>query len=126
MKIIDRLEKDLPPIIYGDGSQAFDFVFVNDACRSLILAMISSLNGREYNICSGEKVTILELCTTIEKIMNKNIPFEFINKDQDKHLVTNRIGSTKKTKNELGFEVDTSLENGLKQVIDWKLNQSNK
>ena len=55
---------------------------------------------------------------------NKNIPLEFINNDQDNHLVTNRIGSTKKAKNELGFEVGTSLENGLKQVIDWKLNQS--
>ena len=53
-----------------------------------------------------------------------NIPIEFINKDQDKHLVTNRIGSTKKAKDDLGFEVDTSLENGLKQVIDWKLSQS--
>ena len=56
--------------------------------------------------------------------MNKNIPIEFINKDQDQHLVTNRIGSTEKAKNELGFEVDTSLEYGLKQVIDWKLSQS--
>ena len=56
--------------------------------------------------------------------MNKDLPIEFINKDEDKHLVTNRIGSTKNAKDELGFEVDVLLENGLKQVIDWKLSQS--
>ena len=95
-----------------------------NACRSLILAMISSLNGRVYNISSGKQVTIIELCKIIEKLMNKNIPLEFIKKDQDKHLVTNRIGSTEKAKNELGFEVDTSLEYGLKQVIDWKPRKS--
>ena len=54
----------------------------------------------------------------------KDLPIEFINKDEDKHLVTNRIGSTKNAKDELGFEVDVLLENGLKQVIDWKLSQA--
>jgi len=124
MKIIDRLEQDLAPIIYGDGSQSFDFVFVEDACRSLILAMISSLTCNTYNISSGKQISILDLCKRIQKFMNKNLPIEFINKDEDKHLVTNRIGSTDKAKKELGFEVGTSLKYGLKQVIDWKLNQS--
>ena len=80
MKIIDRLEQDLAPIIYGDGSQSFDFVFVEDACRSLILAMISSLTCNTYNISSGKQISILDLCKRIQKIMNKNIPIEFINK----------------------------------------------
>ena len=123
MKIIDRLEKDLPPIIYGDGSQAFDFVFVKDVCRSLVLAMTSSLTCDAYNISSGQQISILELCRRIQKIMNNNIPIEFINKDEEKYLVTNRIGSIEKAKTELGFEADTSLEEGLMQVIEWKLNQ---
>ena len=56
--------------------------------------------------------------------MNKNIPIEFIRKDSDEYLVTNRIGNTEKAKLELGFEVEISLQNGLEKVIDWKLNQS--
>ena len=123
LKIIDRIQKNLSPIIYGDGSQAFDFVFVKDACRSLVLAMTSSLTCDAYNISSGQQVSILELCRRIQKIMNNNIPIEFINKDEEKYLVTNRIGSTEKAKTELGFEADTSLEEGLMQVIKWKLNQ---
>ena len=55
--------------------------------------------------------------------MNNNSPIEFIDKDEEKHLINNRIGSIKKAKDELGFEVDVLLDNGLKQVIDWKLSQ---
>jgi UDP-glucose 4-epimerase len=53
--------------------------------------------------------------------MNSNNIIEFINKNEDKHLITNRIGSTEKAKDELGFEVHISLEDGLKKVIDWRL-----
>ena len=56
-------------------------------------------------------------------LRERHIPIEFISKDSDEYLVTNRIGSTEKAKSELGVEVDVSLENGLKQVIDWKLGQ---
>lgn len=124
MKIIDRLENNLSPIIYGDGSQSFDFVYVKDACRSLTLAMQSSRTCNEYNISSGIQFSILDVCNRIQKIMNKNIPIEFINKDEDKHLVTNRIGSTEKAKNELDFEITVQLEEGLKEVINWKASQS--
>ena len=85
--------------------------------------MNSSVTCNAYNISSGKQISILDLCKRIQKIMNNNIPMEFINKDEEKYLVTNRIGSTEKAKTELGFEADTSLEEGLMQVIEWKLNQ---
>jgi len=124
MKIIDRIQQNLAPIIYGDGSQSFDFVFVSDACLSLFLAMTSSIKCNSYNISSGKQISILNLCKKIQKRMNSNHIIEFINKEEEKHLITNRIGSTEKAKDELRFEVEVSLENGLKQVIDWKLTQS--
>ena len=123
IKIIDRLHKNMSPIVFGDGSQGFDFVFVKDACRSLILGMESSLSDEIYNISSGSQTSILELCKTIIKLMGKediSIEFKEIN---DNNLVKNRIGSTEKAKKELGFEVDISLEEGLMKVIEWRLNQ---
>ena len=122
IKIIDRLHQNLSPIIFGDGSQGFDFVFVKDVCRSLVLGMESSLSDESYNISSGKQTTVLELCKTIMKLMNKEIPIEF-KEVNDNTLVKNRIGSTEKAKKELEFEVDTSLEEGLMQVIEWKLSQ---
>ena len=123
IKIIDRLHLNQSPIIFGDGSQGFDFVFVKDVCRSLVLGMESSLSDESYNISSGKQITVLKLCKTIIKLMGKkDIPIEF-KEVNDNTLVNNRIGSTEKAKKELGFEVSTSLEEGLMKVIDWKLKQ---
>ena len=122
IKIIDRLHQNLPPIIYGDGSQAFDFIFVKDVCRSLILGMESSRSDESYNISSGKQVSVLEMCKTIMHLMGKETPIEF-KSIQDPTLVTDRVGSTEKAKNDLGFEMVTSLEKGLQQVIEWKLGQ---
>ena len=122
IKIIDRLHQNLSPIIYGDGSQAFDFVFVKDVCRSLALGMESSRNNESYNISSGKQVSVLEMCKIIMNLMGKDMPIEF-KPVQDLTLVTDRTGSTEKAKKELEFEVDTSLEEGLMQVIEWKLSQ---
>ena len=123
MKIIDRLQQNLPPILFGDGLQAFDFVFVKDACRACILAMKTKLSDEYYNISSGKQVTILELCTKIMKLMKKHIKIEFRPVD-DETLVIDRIGSTEKAKRDLGFETRVSLEDGLLDVIKWKLEQS--
>ena len=123
MKTIDCYQQNLPPIVYGDGSQAFDFIFVEDACRSCILAMKSSLCDESYNISTGNQVSILNLCKEIGKIMKKDSGIEF-KEAKSNILVTNRIGSTAKAKNDLGFEAEVSLENGLRQVINWKISES--
>jgi len=123
IKIIDRLQNDQSPIIYGDGSQAFDFVFVKDICKSCILSMKSSLSDQSFNISSGKQVSILSLCKKIIQIMGKNIPIEFKQID-DITLVTDRIGSTEKAEKYIGFKTDVSLEEGLKEVIYWKLSQN--
>jgi UDP-glucose 4-epimerase len=120
MKIIDRLEHGLPPVIFGDGSQSFDFVFVKDACRSLIAAFESSLSDRCYNISSGKQVSVLELSNLIMRIMKKSVSVEF-KKVEDNTLVTDRLGSTEKAKEDLGFQAEVSLEVGLGKVIDWKV-----
>lgn len=120
MRIIDRLQQDLSPIIYGDGLQAFDFVFVKDACRACILAMESPLSDRFYNISSGVQVSVLELCKQIIHIMGKEVEIEFRNVE-DNTLVTNRIGSVENAEKDLGFKAEVSLEEGLREVIEWKL-----
>jgi len=120
IKIIDRLQQNLSPIIYGDGSQAFDFVFVKDVCRACILAMKANTFDRFYNISSGIQVSILALCNHIMRLMEKEKEIQFKTVD-DSTLVRNRIGSVDRARSELGFEVEVSLEDGLRRVIEWKL-----
>lgn len=125
MKMIDCLLQNKPPIIYGDGSQSFDFVYVADACRACVLAMQSNIVDENYNISSGKKTSVLELYKLISNIMRKEINPEFIQME-DNTLVTNRIGSTKKIKDDLNFKVSISLKEGLKKIIDWKVGEDNK
>jgi len=125
IRIIDRLQQELSPIVHGDGSQAFDFVYAKDACRSCILAMKSAISDECYNISSGRKVSVIDLCRKIVKIMNKNTEIEF-KPTSDNTLVTSRIGSTEKALDELGFITEITLEDGLREVVDWKLEQSNR
>jgi UDP-glucose 4-epimerase len=124
MKIIDRLIQGLPPVIHGDGGQAFDFVYVEDVCKACILAMQSGLVDKVYNVSSGKQTTVLDVCRIIMKTMGKEMEPEFVPVDHST-LVTNRIGSTEKARKDLGFETKVSLEEGLRRVVEWKVSQSN-
>ncbi|HEC92787.1 MAG TPA: NAD-dependent epimerase/dehydratase family protein [Candidatus Atribacteria bacterium] len=71
MKILDRLDKGLPPIIYGDGSQAYDFIYVTDTARANICAMKSTATDSFYNVGTGKQTSIKELAELILKITGK-------------------------------------------------------
>ena len=53
MKILDRIDENKSPIIYGDGSQSYDFVHVSDVARANILALKSSATNDFYNVGTG-------------------------------------------------------------------------
>ncbi|HEY6118854.1 MAG TPA: NAD-dependent epimerase/dehydratase family protein, partial [Pyrinomonadaceae bacterium] len=61
MKVLDRIDQGLSPVIFGDGSQAYDFVHVADVARANILAMKSDAKDEFFNVGMGVKTTIDEL-----------------------------------------------------------------
>ena len=77
MKIIDRILKNQPPFIYGDGTQSFDFVYVDDVCKSFILGMESKYTNEVFNISSGIKTSINELAKLILTLMNSHLKIEY-------------------------------------------------
>ena len=95
--------------VTGDGEQAYDFVYVEDVAKANILAMQSSTQGF-YNVGTGIKTSINRL---ISMIGNKTVSYE--GKTQ---FVTSRVGGTTKAEKELGFKAETSLEEGLRRMID--------
>jgi len=118
MKILDRLDQQLPPIVYGDGSQSYDFVYVSDVARANICALKSSATDNFYNIGIGTQTTIKELCEIILRIAGRDCEIQFEPAGQT--FVTNRVGSTEKAKKDLGFEARTTLEDGLRSLIEWR------
>ncbi len=72
-KFLENVSNGKPPIIYGDGTQARDFVFVDDVAEANLLAMKSNSSGKFINVGTGIKTSIRELAEMIIKISKQNI-----------------------------------------------------
>jgi len=122
MKILDRLDQGLPPILYGDGTQAYDFIYVQDAARANICALKADSKDEFYNVGMGARTTIKELCEMLLETTGTDFKIQFEPSGQT--FVTNRIGSTEKARKGLGFEAKVDLREGLKNLIEWRRSQA--
>lgn len=118
MKILDRIDQGLPPVVYGDGSQAYDFIYVSDVARANICALKSDATDSFYNVGMGIKTSIKELCEMILELTGSNLKIHYEPAGQT--FVTNRIGSTIKAEKEIGFKANIELREGLKKLIEWR------
>jgi UDP-glucose 4-epimerase len=118
MKILDRLDQGLPPIVFGDGSQAYDFIYVSDVARANVCALKSDATDEFYNVGMGTQTTIKELCELILEVTGAD--FEIQYEPAGQTFVTNRIGSTDRAKSELNFEAEVDLREGLTRLIEWR------
>jgi UDP-glucose 4-epimerase len=118
MKVLDRLEAGLPPIILGDGSQAYDFVHVDDVARANILALKSEATDDFFNIGMGVKTSINELVDMLLEVTGSDLKPEY--RPQAQMFVTYRVGSTEKAERKLGFRARVPLIDGLRSVIEWR------
>ncbi len=118
MKMLDNLDKGLPPVVYGDGSQAYDFVFVRDCARANICAMKADATDAFYNVGTGIKTTINELAELVLEITGSDLKIRYEPAGQP--FVKNRVGCPKKAATELGFQARTALRDGLTELIEWR------
>jgi len=72
-KFLENISNGKSPIIYGDGTQTRDFVFVDDVADANLLAMKSNSSGKFINVGTGIKISIRELAEMIIKISKQNI-----------------------------------------------------
>ena len=117
MKVLDRIEQNLPPVIFGDGSQSYDFVHAVDAARANVLAMKSDRADTVYNVGAGVKTTINELVRCLLDLTASSLVPEYRDEPM---FVTHRVGSTAKAAAELGFVASVPLAAGLQSVVAWR------
>jgi UDP-glucose 4-epimerase len=117
-KILDRLESGGRPQVYGDGSQQYDFVAVEDVARANICAMKSDATGKSYNVGRGIGTSIKELTELLIGLSGKDAEIEYL--PAGLTFVTNRIGSTEAAERDLGFRWTIGLEDGMQRLIDWR------
>ncbi len=118
MKILDRLDEGLRPVVYGDGSQQYDFITVEDIARANVLALKSDVSGSCYNIGRGIGTSIKELSELLVELYGANADIQY--EPAGMTFVTNRIGSTAKAKEDLSFVWKDDLSTGLKHLIEWR------
>jgi len=120
--MLNKIEEGEQPIINGDGSQAYDFIYVEDIAKSNIAALNSDVKLGYYNVGSEVQTTIKELCDTILDLKKSDLKVKYMpySKDDARALVQNRIGSRKKAENEINFKYQDSLREGLQKLIDWR------
>ena len=118
MKVLDRIEAGERPIIWGDGSQAYDFVHVSDVARANLLAMQSDAADVCLNVGCGVQTPINELVARLLALTGSHLQPEY--RPNAQMFVTNRVGSTERARDLIGFEATVPLEDGLRSVVDWR------
>jgi UDP-glucose 4-epimerase len=119
MKMLDAIDRGEGPTILGDGSEAFDFVAVQDCGRANLCAMKASAVDRFYNVGTGKRTSLKQLAEMLLNLTGCNQPIQYAPRSQAT-LVRNRIGCPKRAKADIGFEAKVSLEEGLRELIAWR------
>lgn len=121
--MLNKIEANESPVINGDGSQAYDFIYVEDVARCNVQALKSDTQFGMYNVGTEVQTSIRELCNLILELKNSNLEviYKPYSADDARALVQNRIGSRKKAEEELGFLYKYSLREGLQKLIDWRI-----
>lgn len=119
MKMLDAIDKGESPTIMGDGSEAFDFVAVEDCGLANVCAMKAETVDSFYNVGTGKRTSLKELAERLIVLTGCQQPIRYAPRSQAT-LVRNRIGSPKKASQEIGFTAEIGLDEGLRRLIEWR------
>jgi UDP-glucose 4-epimerase len=116
---LDAIEANKPPLIFGDGNQSMDFVYVEDVARANLLAAQSDVTDEFFNIGTGIQTSLNELCQMLLNLTGSSLRPEH----REARAVANvqrRRAAVEKAEKMLGFKATVSLEQGLGELIRWR------
>jgi len=123
-RFLVRMLNNLPPVIYGDGSQTRDFTFVPDTVKGIIAATCAeNLVGKAVNVARGQEVTIRKIAEMMIDILGKKEMKVVFEKERPAD-VNRHFADISLIKQMTGFEPKTSIEDGLKAYISWFQSQN--
>lgn len=121
--MLNKIAANEAPTINGDGSQAYDFIYVEDVARANVQALVSDQDFGMYNVGTEVQTSINELCELILELKQSDLKVQYnpYSEDDARAMVKNRIGSRQKAEQELGFRYQYELKEGLQKLIDWRI-----
>ena len=121
--VINQIRKSDSSQLMGDGKQTRDMIYVGDIVDANVIAMEKSspLKGAAYNVATGKSIAIAQLHEKISKIMGVGSNREYIPFPEGN--IIHSQGDPSLAKQELGFEAEVDLDEGLRRTIEWSINQ---
>ena len=116
-----RTDKELP--VYGDGLNVRDWIHVDDHCRGLISVLKNGRTGEIYNIGGKNERTNIDIVKTILEILEKDVSLIRYVKDRPGHDKRYAV-NTDKINKELGWKPFVEFSQGLKDTVQWYLDNS--
>jgi UDP-glucose 4-epimerase len=115
---MDRILEGKPPLIFGDGLQTMDFVYVDDIARVNLLAMKSEASDEVFNVASGTETSLNDLAYALLKVMGSDLKPEY-GPARKVNPVSRRLADTSLAEKRLGFKASIDIEEGLRRLVQW-------
>jgi UDP-glucose 4-epimerase len=122
-KFISRVLSNQPPIIFGDGLQTRDYVYVKDIAKADVLILESlidnKISGEVFNVCTSIERSIKEIAYKTIDLCGKKNEIEPIYIQSRPGEVRRNVGTFEKIKKILGWQPETTFDQGLMEAIEW-------
>ncbi|HXZ27372.1 MAG TPA: NAD-dependent epimerase/dehydratase family protein [Terriglobales bacterium] len=115
---MERIAAGQPPLIFGDGRQTMDFIYIEDVARANLLAAESAVDGEVFNVASGVETSLQELAATLLRVMGSSLQVEYA-AERKVSPVARRLADTRAARERLGFAAQVPLEEGLRRLVAW-------
>jgi UDP-glucose 4-epimerase len=119
----DRCARGERPVLYGDGSETKDFVYVGDVARANLLAMASQVSGEAINIAGGKALTVRFLAETVIRLAGVAVTPEYRQAPAGGFRITADAPfhyDITKARRLLGWEPQVCIEEGISRLITWR------
>ena len=115
---MDRIAAGQPPLIFGDGNQTMDFVYITDVARANVLAAQAEATDRVYNVAFGTETSLNDLARALLEVMGSDLEPEY-GPERKVNPVQRRLASTDAAARDLGFRAEVTLHEGLAHLVEW-------
>jgi UDP-glucose 4-epimerase len=113
-----EIENGRPPVIFGDGKQTMDFIYVGDVARAFLLAASCEAPGEVFNVASGIETSLDDLARTLIVVMGRSVPVNYAPARRVSPVVR-RLADMTRAKARLGFAAEVDLAQGLRHLVSW-------
>jgi UDP-glucose 4-epimerase len=117
----EAIKANQRPVLPGDGTQAYDYVYAGDVARANVMSMASAVSGESFIVATGVDTSLNEVVQILNKLTQKNLQPEYrTDPSKPRTAMKPKLGySPAKAKRLLGWEPQVGIEQGIERLIAW-------